>query len=690
MHELRGDGAVLERDGDGQKRFATFDQLKNALLVGQLEPRIALSGRSQSLSLRFGETLIGESEPAVKRLLELTDWLHELEAIGLNKLNPRCPLHKQLVKSIQATSSVKLPVASIWTLYRVQKKVLDAGGSLRAALPSFRLRGRSTQTVVNPETGDSVVAFRPRLDPVVGDHLIGLLAAHQEKRESQIDAGTVLGELRDQLDLENVNRSSLDQLRLPAKVTISRWINKTIPAIELSKRRNGARETAKLYRSTGARVVADRILQFVQFDDIDARIFLIDEDTGLPWGTPMFTFGVDEQSKYVTGLDYGPEARCTQTAVATVIHGMRRKNMLDPEFKDCKGLWVGCGKPGIALLDNASYNTSVSFKLAMISMGIDYAFSKPKEPTNKSVVEHFNSLFKRQFVAKLPGACVHKNQRARIDEAMKGAKLTLEEFHRESMKWIVDDYSHKRQSDGFAPIERWQAQESDLDLRVPRMDRPEFAEFTLPEQLKFRDSGGVERNDLRYQNDRLRELRASLGRSASVTLRVNPKNLEMVFACDPRAEEWFTVPCIEDPAYVRGLTDRQHKLARSFAEERKKETVLSVAKLRTACDDLRSQALKDSKSKQLKVRGRAFLAKYAFRGMPMLAQAAASCAAPPTLLLPNGAASHGLPQPTPTPTSTPIPMPMPAAAQTATASSKPTKLVLMMEEARAAQARAST
>ena len=147
------------------------------------------------------------------------------------------------------------------------------------------------------------------------------------------------------------------------------------------------------------------------------------------------------------------------------------------------------------------------------------------------------------------------------------------------------------------------------------------------------------------------------------------------------------MPCIEDPAYVRGLTDRQHKLARSFAEERKKETVLSVAKLRTACDDLRSQALKDSKSKQLKVRGRAFLAKYAFRGVPIQALVAASPAAHSVPLLPKGAASHGLPQPTPSPTSTP--MPMTAAAQPSTASSKPTKFALMMEEARAAQARAN-
>jgi len=201
------------------------------------------------------------------------------------------------------------------------------------------------------------------------------------------------------------------------------------------------------------------------------------------------------------------------------------------------------------------------------------------------------------------------------------------------------------------------------------MDRQEFSEFILPERLKFRDSGGLERNDLRYQNDRLDELRASLGRTATVDFRVNPKNLEQIFACDPRAEEWFTVPCIEDPAYVRGLTDRQHKLAMSFAEERKKETAPTAAKLRTARDDLRLQALKDSTSKKSNVRRNAYLTKYAFRGVPAPVAAAVACATVPALLLPNGAASHGLAPSTPTPSLSPTPAAQP----------KPTRLAYLAQ-----------
>jgi len=653
VRELRDDGAVLERDGDDQRRFATFDQLQNALAVGQLEPRIGLSGGYQYLSLRIGEVTAGASDKARKRLIHLLDWLHELDKRALNRLNPNCSIHQQIVKSIKTEVFSNFPEVSIWTLYRAQKKVVNAGGRQIALLPKFRLRGRQTHEFVNPQTGEISTCSKPRLDPVVGDFLIDLLAAHHADKKSKIYPKTISDELKKKLDAENARRSASDQLRQPARVTIARWIGKTIPAKELSKHRVGAQETTELFRSNGVRVTADRILQFLQFDDIDSRMFLVDEETGLVWGTPKFTFALDEYSRYVTGVDYGPEARNSETAVSTVIQATRRKNMNDPVLEMCQQQWVGCGKPGIAILDNASYNTSETFKLAMVDMGIDFAYSKPKEPANKSAVEHFNRLFKREFVATLAGSCVDKNKRGRIDAAMKGATLTLDQFQKKSMKWIVDDYAHQRQEDGLAPIERWNAQVKDVDLRTPRLDRAEFAEFTLPTTLGFRNSGGLERNDLRYQSDRLDRLRDAVGYRAKVKLRVNPNNLEQVFVCDSRAEEWFTVPCAEDPAYVSGLTERQHQLVRSFAAKQKKQSAFPVAKLLLARDDLRDESLKDRTSKRYKVRQHAFLVNYAFRGSK--AQAVPSRAANPVPLLPNGAASHGLPTPMPAPPPPPKP-----------------------------------
>ena len=212
----------------------------------------------------------------------------------------------------------------------------------------------------------------------------------------------------------------------------------------------------------------------------------------------------------------------------------------------------------------------------------------------------------------------NKNDRDGLNPALKEAKFTLAEFLKNAMKWIVDEYSHTRGEDGRSPAERWQEQVAGLDLRPPLMAQPEFAQFIMPESLKFRDSGGLERNSLRYQSDRLDELRRSVGNKSSVLIRVNPQNIETIFVADARCREWFSVPCVEEPSYVRGLTNEQHAYTLKFAKEAKKQMRSTAKHLVVTRDDLRLDALKGQYSRQLTVRGHAFLIKHAFRSLPTL------------------------------------------------------------------------
>ncbi|WP_198084405.1 hypothetical protein [Variovorax sp. E3] len=446
--------------------------------------------------------------------------------------------------------------------------------------------------------------------------LIDSIAEQEADETSRLVTSDIAGSLCQKIASVNVERSARDQLAMPADITIARWIKKTVPASELTQRRVGKDLARKLFRANGARVSARRILQFVQFDDVDVRVFAIDPDTGLPWGTPMFTFGVDEYSRAVMGANPGPETRTTETAVSTILGAMRKKNMGELMLSKCQRQWVQCGQFGLAILDNAVYNTTEPFKLAMLDLGVDYAYSKPHEPTNKSVVEGFNRTFKHIFAASKPGACVKKNNRDGLDPAMRAAKLTLEELVQDAMRWVVDEYMHTRGEDGRSASERWEEQVASVDLRAPRMDCAEFAEFILPGTLAFRASGGLERKHLRYQNDRLEDLRRSLGHSHRVNYRVNPENLEQIFVADPLAEEWFLVPCVEDPNYVRGLTERQHQLTKTFAREAKGQSRLAMQQLSAARDDMRDSVSKLETSRLIASRRQAFLIKYAFRGHP--------------------------------------------------------------------------
>jgi hypothetical protein len=627
IHEALGDKIVLARYDRDELRVVDANALNIALSLAQVELRSGGANGCAEQVLPFGGTMSGHSKAVTDRLLQLSDWLRELDGIGLQKINPKNSAHQKALHHLLEKSEGKLVECSIWTLYRVQQKVNEARGDLHALLPKYHLRGRSMSEVIEPETGEITRVCKPRVDPVVANCLIDAISAQQDNANSKLRIKDVAKDLRHRLGVQNLHLPMREQLVMPSSVTIARWLKRTIPAHELSKRRIGPGATKKAYRSNRARVAAERILEFVQFDDVDARVFLVDEDTGLPWGTAKFTFGIDEKSQCLMGVTAGPEPRDMDSAISTVIHAMRRKNMAEPMLQGCASEWKQCGQFGLAILDNASYNAASSFKLAMMDLGVDFAFAKPKEPTNKSKIEGFNRTFKHLFAADLPGACVRKNDRDNLNPALRKAKLTLDEFLKESMRWIVDEYSHTRGEDGRSPMERWQEQVEGLDLRPPLMARPEFAEFILPATLKFRDSGGLERNNLRYQSDRLDELRRELGNKSPVQIRVNPQNLERVFVADLQCREWFSVPCVEDPAYVRGLTERQHQLTRKFAAEAKKQMRLTTEQLKWTRDDLRLQALKGQTSKQLSVRGTAFLVKHAFRSLPALDRTALAEAA---------------------------------------------------------------
>lgn len=617
-----GDKIVLARDDRDGRRVIDLDDFYNKVSVGLLELRDGCVAGSAEQVLPFGKTMVGHSDAVTGRLLQLSDWLRELDEIGIKKINPNDPAHVKVLSQLLAKKELNLTKFSIWTLYKAQKKVIDAKGDLHVLIPHYHLRGRHTSEVIDAQTGEIVRVSVPRMDPVVANCLVEAIAAQQENVESKLKPKEIATEVKRRLQLQNLRLPIREQLAMPAAVTIARWVKKTIPSHELSKRRIGVDATRKSYRSNRARVSAERILECVQFDDVDARVFLIDEDTGLPWGTAMFTFGIDEKSMCLMGATGGPQLRNTDTAISTIIHAMNRKNMADPMLKECVKEWRQCGQFGLAVLDNASYNATTSFKLAMMELGVDFAFSKPKEPTNKSKIEGFNRTFKHQFADLQPGSCVRKNNRDGLNPALKEAKLTLDEFTKKAMRWIVDEYTHTRGEDGQSPAERWQQQVENLDLRPPRMARPEFAQFIMPESLRFRDSGGLERKDLRYQSDRLDELRRSVGNKSPVLIRVNPQNIETIFVADNRCREWFSVPCVEEPAYVRGLTDEQHKYTLKFAAEAKKQVRCTSKQLVLTRDDLRSQAVKGQISKQLTVRGNAFLVKHAFRSLPSLERCA--------------------------------------------------------------------
>lgn len=596
----------------GVTRTASIGFLDREFQIQRLVPRFG-SGVDPAVIRAIEEhsAINTCSEAAQTRLLELKSWMNALRSISVATLTPS-PILQLQMSDLLANYSPKLTPVSMWTLYKNEKRLRAAGGKLTALIPKYHHRGKQVGSVSDVATRQVTEVLSSRLDPAVVE-IMRVAIEKLAESETKVRPFKVLEGIRDSIQAINAENNG-SSLSVPSQMTVTRWLNRRFTAYELAVRKYGKDLAAQMYRQTGARIQAERILQCVQYDDIDTRVFLIDEDTGRAWGTAYMTFGVDEYSRAVVACQFGAEHRSVESALATFFQGVRRKDMSGPEFALCKGAWSMRGRPGLALLDNASYNAAKSFHLTLMSIGADYQFSRPHTPTDKSAVEFFNGQFKRNFVDGLPGAAIQKSDRDASARGEKTASLTASQFCQMAHEWNLDYYLPSRQGSGRSPQEIWDEQAESVDLNPPDPGLEEFLKYSVVDSLKLRRSGGLQRNMLRYQNDNLEDLQRRMGPSSSLNVRVNLKALAGIYVHDPLAKEWFHVPCIEDENYVRGLTETQHKLVVKNARESKKlgrqkpEGWSSTRK-----DDLYERGTKLCKSNKLTERGQGYRFKQAFK-----------------------------------------------------------------------------
>src|SRR5438270_9355110 len=110
--------------------------------------------------------------------------------------------------------------------------------------------------------------------------------------------------------------------------------------------------------------------------------------------------------------------------------------------------------------------------------------------------------------------------------------------------------------DGLTPTQRWKSFYTTFGPAV-RYTRAQLALLTLvPVTLHFRESGGLERLNIRYDNEELAALRRRLGATAEIGLYVNRRDLTYVMVMNPFTKALFRVDTTENlRRYVHGLTE---------------------------------------------------------------------------------------------------------------------------------------
>ena len=526
------------------------------------------------------------SEAATKVLLAKHHWIVRLRSRGLTVFRPG-PQLEMALKDAEQSAGESCPFGQD-TLYRTWLTLKKHQGSVRSLLPKFYMRGGRGGHRLEPEAeliitnalelaaGNKVEALRPS-------------AVHERVKTS----------------IQQVNkvRAPGDPLSVPSVPTVTRRFHDRFTAYEVAVRSYGKRRADLMFRESLPRVRATHALDVVQYDDTDTCVYLVDPNTGLPWGRGWLTAGVDEYTGMVVGKELSEASRSRVSALAAIVNGIFPKNHQADEFMDCRSQWEACGHHGLIVLDNAPYNASETIEASILEFDSEIEFARPYHPTDKPDIEGFNHLLKSGFVSGLLGWSGPKEDRELLQEGIGSAVMNVTDFRKSLNRWILDVYSNKPRSTGLSPRELWRSEFADHPPLMPRSQPSQELLLTLHQELRFRDSGGLLRKGLRYHSDELAVLRRRLGKNAKVMLRWLPHNLGHIFVLDPSTGHYLKVMCSETH-YVVGLTDYQQTLVLKLCRERKANTP-NLAEMQAARDALVNDTRRLANSKKMTERKRA-------------------------------------------------------------------------------------
>lgn len=373
-------------------------------------------------------------------------------------------------------------------------------------------------------------------------------------------------------DLDRRNRSAIAKApadadrKLPQKMKVSRSavrrrIRKTAPYIrELGR---FGRDAARMrYAGSGKGLTATRPLQYVMLDDWEADLFALmrqskvlrhmskKERSLIPRVRLNVTVAIDICTRCVVGLavaPVSPSSTTTSTAIRTILSDKTEI----AAWAGAESEWDMYG-PFTRLITDGG--PAMRGKVEDVLRGIGMGHSIPEKNPRKR--GHVESFFKglRQVCAYFAGRSFSNVVERGDYPSELYASLTVEEFHKALIRWIVDIYHQRPHSGlrGLTPYEAW--------LRECSRS-PGFADTPSPETLAVAfgirreatlDQAGVRVMNLRYWSEELSRLDRMIG-GGKVKVRVDPFDVTTAYVLIPKehrhpaifgSRHYLAAPCM--------------------------------------------------------------------------------------------------------------------------------------------------
>ncbi|MBO6947533.1 MAG: transposase family protein [Rhodospirillales bacterium] len=443
------------------------------------------------------------------------------------------------------------------TVWRWRQTYLEAGKDIRALIDRTDLKGNRKRRLDN------------RVLEIIRDVISEKYLVMERPSLASVESA-----IHDRIDVLNQRIPKSDHLKYPSSQALYRELERFEP-YEVLKARYGKREADYRMRSVGAGVVTERPLERVEIDHTPIDIILVDDIHGMPLGRPTLTLLIDHYSRMPLGYYLGfkePSRHCIMIATRMAI---APKNWIREEYPDIVNDWPCCGMPEAIVTDNGLEFHSADFERACDLLNINIEHTRVKEPWAKGVVERFFKEVNHTLIGSMPGKTFHSPAARGDYDSVGRACIGFSVFKEIFCTWLVDKYVRSWHSGiNAVPIERWEQGTREHPVRpfANSRDLDCFLSFiTLPRQIH---EYGVVFKHIRYQSERLQDIRRRTKNRVQVSIKINPENLGEIVVVAHETNEMFRVQAM-DQEYAESLPLWQHKVNCRVLRDNQTNTTLT-------------------------------------------------------------------------------------------------------------------
>lgn len=314
------------------------------------------------------------------------------------------------------------------------------------------------------------------------------------------------------------------------------------------------------------------------------RLFVVDDGSGLPLGTPYLMAAIDCYSGCIAGWDVSFDPPSYVSAARALRHVIGFKDLSDlPLDEDGEPIvrndYPLNGVPHMFFVDHDQVFHSSSFVQSAGALGCHVDYVPPSQSWKKGRIERFWQTLERCFLDMFPGKVLRPAERPGRDyKPDEDAVVTLTQLRLLITKAVVDVYHQEIDPEtSKRRIDVWNDGVSrDPTRRVRQHD--DILELIGAYETRTAERRGLRLFGLRYNSPELAMYRAGFESDPRVEVRYDPHDIGFVTLVDRDRGITFRVPCTR-PDYATGLRLHQHLVIKRRAKDNGPEGRVRMADL---------------------------------------------------------------------------------------------------------------